>query len=838
MRLQTVKIENSAAHSTLQTNIPTENRHRFQIVATGSAFKILSDSLYTHKVDAVVREISCNAFDAHVMSNVRDKPFVVTLPTPTHPRFIVRDFGPGLSKTKFVEVYTSYFQSTKQDSNDFIGCLGLGSKTPFIMSPCFTVHSYHDGHEQVWQAFVNDTGEPDVQLISVHPSDELSGLKVVVPIGHDMQPAQLKGLCDEFSKVASRIYKWFKVPPVVTKGDQVTSMKFPYHLDPADYRAIPVPVNGRTAYAWFPTKTTVQSSEHSNTILVKMGNVVYPYNLEEANVTRFAGDVDRVQKLVKHTRGSQFNTKTHPLVLELNIGDVSVAPSREALSLSTNTEQVVLTALINGYDVMASERQKEINNAKTVYEKCNLYYSIPSIIRTAYNITVDGRTLTGKGNWDFIPSSSTTSVYPLREIDSTNLWLRYRAPGRVALAPRTTINYTMYGADGERSYIVVIDAPYKGELREWIKANFKPNESVLVVGLQDANKRTKPVFADLLEQLTADQHPRVVKMSQLKNAPAIKQTVSQLNVKLGGTVGLLHIDWAKSNNYTVGNVSDTVDVNKFVESVDADTKIYWIAAVREKDEVKVEVKGQMKRIAPWSRTQQQTAWNSGSGKCPTLSTLFKSCPVRSYKFKQVVVPPAVYKQLMELKHDRILSVDRGIEMILNHNSCPSEVWYTEDKTSNHMKSLLGYYFRYTSAIHIDEIHAPADWKTWLVELIDADFVAPAKVEWVKRASYQLTPENVRSALLNQLPTHKWAADVVSILNTTSANVSVVPVSSIYGRREELLMKMWMDYHHGVIKEKGFNVGEFTKLMQNVFKDSKAVTTLYEHVHGEWEDDDE
>jgi len=38
----------------------------FQIKATGKAFKILSDGLYSDKPLAVVRELSCNAWDSHV----------------------------------------------------------------------------------------------------------------------------------------------------------------------------------------------------------------------------------------------------------------------------------------------------------------------------------------------------------------------------------------------------------------------------------------------------------------------------------------------------------------------------------------------------------------------------------------------------------------------------------------------------------------------------------------------------------------------------------------------------------------------------------------------------
>ena len=38
----------------------------FRIEASSKAFEILANNLYKDKILAVVRELSCNAFDAHV----------------------------------------------------------------------------------------------------------------------------------------------------------------------------------------------------------------------------------------------------------------------------------------------------------------------------------------------------------------------------------------------------------------------------------------------------------------------------------------------------------------------------------------------------------------------------------------------------------------------------------------------------------------------------------------------------------------------------------------------------------------------------------------------------
>jgi HSP90 family molecular chaperone len=103
-----------------------DSANQFTIAQTSKMFKILSDSLYSDKVMAVIRELSTNAYDAHVAAGNKN-PFKVILPTQADPTFTVRDYGTGLSQKDMEELYTTYGASNKNDSNDFVGCLGLGS---------------------------------------------------------------------------------------------------------------------------------------------------------------------------------------------------------------------------------------------------------------------------------------------------------------------------------------------------------------------------------------------------------------------------------------------------------------------------------------------------------------------------------------------------------------------------------------------------------------------------------------------------------------------------------------------------------------------------------------
>ena len=97
-----------------------ESQSSFTIKASPKAFAILSSGLYSDKIKAIIRELACNALDSHKAAK-QDKPFDIHLPGSWSSEFKIRDYGTGLSKESILKLYTTYFESTKQDSNDYIG---------------------------------------------------------------------------------------------------------------------------------------------------------------------------------------------------------------------------------------------------------------------------------------------------------------------------------------------------------------------------------------------------------------------------------------------------------------------------------------------------------------------------------------------------------------------------------------------------------------------------------------------------------------------------------------------------------------------------------------------
>ena len=78
-----------------------------------------------------------------------------------------------MSPEKIDATYRMYGASDRTDSNDYTGCMGLGSKTPFCYyTKTFTVDSWYNGIHYTYACFLNEDGMPQISLMSKEPSNE------------------------------------------------------------------------------------------------------------------------------------------------------------------------------------------------------------------------------------------------------------------------------------------------------------------------------------------------------------------------------------------------------------------------------------------------------------------------------------------------------------------------------------------------------------------------------------------------------------------------------------------------------------------------------------------
>ena len=154
----------------------------YKVKQDGNLFKILSDSLYTDKIEAVIRELCTNAQDSHIDAN-QTKPFDVTIPSTDFPYFVVKDYGLGLDNEEIENVYSTYNSSTKRASEKTTGSLGLGSKSPFAYTEYFLISAIKNGIKRVYlSSFKKGSDYPILTLQAEEKTTEPNGVEIKVPV--------------------------------------------------------------------------------------------------------------------------------------------------------------------------------------------------------------------------------------------------------------------------------------------------------------------------------------------------------------------------------------------------------------------------------------------------------------------------------------------------------------------------------------------------------------------------------------------------------------------------------------------------------------------------------
>lgn len=176
----------------------------FSIKQNARSFEILSSSLYSDSITSIIRELSANAVDAHRAAGTLDTKFIVHIPTSQDREFRIRDFGTGMSVDKVALLYTTYFESDKNDSDDDIGGFGLGSKSPFSYTKSFSLTSFYQGIKYCWVAAVGREGYPEINLMHSEPTEEHDGIEIKFAVTENYYDWESK---------AAQVFKWFTYKP-------------------------------------------------------------------------------------------------------------------------------------------------------------------------------------------------------------------------------------------------------------------------------------------------------------------------------------------------------------------------------------------------------------------------------------------------------------------------------------------------------------------------------------------------------------------------------------------------------------------------------------------------
>jgi hypothetical protein len=318
---------------------------KFKIEASAKAFGILSKNLYSDPISAFIREPICNGKDSHDRAGVPDRPMKVHLPTKFDCEFRVRDYGVSISYEGIHTLYATYFASDKNHSNDEIGGLGLGSKSPMAYTDQFTVKTYKNGLRNVYQVFIGKDGTPEVTDVMLNvPTDEEDGFEVIIPI----KPSDI-------DEVQSRYFEFAQFMPVKPESnvtpensstsftripDVMTSFELPTRpgweidlLQPDRY------------YSWRGYPTTIV-----------MG--IVPYTLSETQIKALPDAI------------------TRNVILRCPIGSFEVSPSRETLSLNVKDYDVLNTLFKELKPRLLNIARKAVAECTNAFDAARVYTNL------------------------------------------------------------------------------------------------------------------------------------------------------------------------------------------------------------------------------------------------------------------------------------------------------------------------------------------------------------------------------------------------------------------------------------------------------------------------------
>ena len=143
--------------------------------------QMLSKNLYSDEVGSAVRECASNALDSHRRAGVTD-PIVVSLRVvDTGWEFSVEDFGIGLNHQDVENIISKYGKSTKRDSANELGMMGLGFKAPLAYCSSFYFIARKHGMERKYMMYEGEEVNT-IDLLYSKPTSERNGVKVIIPV--------------------------------------------------------------------------------------------------------------------------------------------------------------------------------------------------------------------------------------------------------------------------------------------------------------------------------------------------------------------------------------------------------------------------------------------------------------------------------------------------------------------------------------------------------------------------------------------------------------------------------------------------------------------------------
>ena len=304
--------------------------HFFSIQDQGMLFDILRSKMYSNPILAICREITSNARDAHREVGTPEKAVHIHLPFGLEPHYKIKDFGPGISPDRMVNIFIKYTASTKREDNIQTGGFGLGAKTPFSYSDTFEVTTVYSGIRYSYTCLIDDTKVGKLVLLDERPSDEPNYTEISIPV----KPLDF----NYFRQYTEQACRHWDVKPVIT-GGQINWEKL-------------------NKIAEGPGWAIASTNDYNHNAKLVIDGIEYPLGLDD--LRKYADP-----KLIDAARGN--------FIMYFGVGELSLSATREKIFLDKPTQDKIRARL----DQITKEIRKTITDKIEKFPnlwEANVYY--------------------------------------------------------------------------------------------------------------------------------------------------------------------------------------------------------------------------------------------------------------------------------------------------------------------------------------------------------------------------------------------------------------------------------------------------------------------------------
>jgi hypothetical protein len=269
-----------------KTTIDIEN---LDFIAT-----LLSSNLYSNPEASFIREIVSNGWDSHVEAGNTNTPLLVRVRRGIDYNYniTIRDYGTGLSKEQFENLFCKIGSSTKRESNAYHGCFGLGHLSPLAVSKVCYITSYYDGVARLY-VMTKNGNSITTNLMNTTSTNEKNGIEITI-----------KGI-EGISSYKEALYRLAFFPNVYIDGvfSEINNIKI-------------------KKYKYFTAANNVFKDK------LLLGNVLYP--LDDSILPVECKDFYRT-------------IVDSGIVFNFNIGELQVTPNRESIIYNTKTNELIIS---------------------------------------------------------------------------------------------------------------------------------------------------------------------------------------------------------------------------------------------------------------------------------------------------------------------------------------------------------------------------------------------------------------------------------------------------------------------------------------------------------------